>query len=36
LPKGHRKLDMTRRYAHLTTQAKAVAMRSALGGIVGH
>ena len=30
---GHRKLDMTRRYAHLTTQTKASAMRSALGGI---
>lgn len=30
---GHRKLDMTRRYAHLTTQTKADAMRSALGGI---
>jgi integrase len=30
---GHRKLDMTRRYAHLTTQTKADAMRSALGSI---
>lgn len=30
---GHRKLDMTRRYAHLTTQTKATAMRSALGAI---
>lgn len=30
---GHRKLDMTRRYAHLTTQTKAEAMRHALGGI---
>jgi integrase len=30
---GHRKLDMTRRYSHLTTQTKADAMRSALGGI---
>jgi integrase len=30
---GHRKLDMTRRYAHLTTQTKADAMRSALGQI---
>jgi integrase len=30
---GHRKLDMTRRYAHLTTQTKAQAMRGALGGI---
>jgi len=30
---GHRKLDMTRRYAHLTTQTKAAAMRSALTGI---
>ena len=32
---GHRKLDMTRRYSHLTTQTKASAMRSALGDI-GH
>lgn len=32
---GHRKLDMTRRYAHLTTQTKAAAMRSALTGIGG-
>jgi integrase len=30
---GHRKLDMSRRYAHLTTQTKASAMRHALGGI---
>jgi integrase len=30
---GHRKLDMARRYAHLTTQTKAQAMRSALGAI---
>lgn len=30
---GHRKLDMTRRYAHLTTQTKASAMRTALGAI---
>lgn len=30
---GHRKLDMSRRYAHLTTQTKAAAMRSALAGI---
>ena len=30
---GHRKLDMTRRYAHLTTQTKAQAMRAALGEI---
>lgn len=30
---GHRKLDMTRRYAHLTTQTKAAAMRNALSGI---
>lgn len=30
---GHRKLDMTRRYAHLTTQTKASAMRNALGDI---
>ncbi len=30
---GHRKLDMTRRYAHLTTQTKATAMRNALGSI---
>ncbi|TFY99235.1 site-specific integrase [Ramlibacter henchirensis] len=30
---GHRKLDMSRRYAHLTTQSKAHAMRSALGTI---
>lgn len=30
---GHRKLDMSRRYAHLTTQTKATAMRSALGAI---
>lgn len=30
---GHRKLDMSRRYAHLTTQTKAKAMLSALGDI---
>lgn len=30
---GHRRLDMARRYAHLTTQSKAIAMRSALGAI---
>lgn len=30
---GHRKLDMTRRYSHLTTQTKASAMLSALGDI---
>lgn len=30
---GHRKLDMTRRYSHLTTQTKASAMVAALGGI---
>jgi len=30
---GHRKLDMTRRYSHLTTQTKASAMLCALGGI---
>lgn len=30
---GHRKLDMTRRYSHLTTQTKASAMLSALGAI---
>lgn len=30
---GHRKLDMTRRYAHLTTKTKADAMRHALGSI---
>jgi integrase len=30
---GHRKLDMTRRYSHLTTQTKAEAMRTALGAI---
>ncbi len=30
---GHRKLDMTRRYAHLTTQTKAAAMAAALGAI---
>lgn len=30
---GHRKLDMSRRYAHLTTQTKAVALRAALSGI---
>jgi integrase len=31
---GHRKLDMTRRYAHLTTATTAAAMQSALGAIV--
>lgn len=30
---GHRKLDMTKRYAHLTTQTKANAMLAALGAI---
>jgi integrase len=30
---GHRKLDMTRRYSHLTTQTKASAMQHALGAI---
>lgn len=30
---GHRKLDMARRYSHLTTQTKAQAMAGALGGI---
>jgi integrase len=30
---GHRKLDMTKRYAHLTTQTKASAMLSSLGSI---
>jgi integrase len=30
---GHRRMDMTRRYAHLTTQTKATAMASALGKI---
>lgn len=30
---GHRKLDMTRRYTHLTTQTKASAMLSTLGDI---
>jgi integrase len=30
---GHRKLDMTKRYAHLTTQTKASAMLSSLGDI---
>ena len=30
---GHRKLDMTKRYAHLTTQTKASAMLASLGGI---
>lgn len=30
---GHRRLDMTRRYAHLTTQTKATAMKHALGAI---
>lgn len=30
---GHRKLDMTRRYSHLTTQTKASAMRAALRDI---
>jgi integrase len=31
---GHRKLDMSRRYAHLTTQTKAQAMRQALAHLV--
>lgn len=30
---GHRRMDMTRRYAHLTTQTKATAMASAMGMI---
>ena len=30
---GHRKLDMTRRYSHLTTQTKASAMLASLGDI---
>lgn len=30
---GHRKLDMARRYSHLTTQTKATAMQLALGTI---
>ena len=30
---GHRKLDMARRYSHLTTQTKATAMNAALGDI---
>jgi integrase len=30
---GHRGLEMTRRYAHLTTQTKAAAMQRALGAI---
>lgn len=30
---GHRKLDMSRRYAHLTVQTKSEAMHSALGKI---
>lgn len=30
---GHRKLDMTRRYSHLTTQTKASAMLASLGEI---
>lgn len=30
---GHRKLDMAKRYSHLTTQTKADAMRAALGDI---
>lgn len=30
---GHRKLDMSRRYAHLTTQTKAVAMQNAFSKI---
>ena len=30
---GHRKLDMTKRYAHLKIETKARAMREALGGI---
>ena len=35
---GHRKMDMTKRYAHLTTQTKATAMQAALGkiGMAGH
>lgn len=32
---GHRKLDMARRYAHLTTNTKAAAMSAALGNIGG-
>ena len=32
---GHRRLDMTRRYAHLTTQTKATALKHALGAIGG-
>ena len=30
---GHRRMDMTRRYAHLTTQTKAAAMLASLGKI---
>ena len=30
---GHKRLDMTQRYAHLTVQTKATAMQTALGGI---
>jgi integrase len=30
---GHRKMDMTRRYAHLRRETKAAAMRAALGGL---
>lgn len=30
---GHKRLDMTQRYAHLTTQTKAAAMATALGNI---
>lgn len=30
---GHRKLDMSKRYAHLTTQTKAQALRASLGEI---
>lgn len=30
---GHRRLDMTRRYAHLTVESKALAMQDALGEI---
>jgi len=32
---GHRRMDMTRRYAHLTTQTKATAMAAAFGMIGG-
>ena len=30
---GHKRIDMTQRYAHLTVQTKATAMQTALGGI---